>query len=268
MPLGDRAHPIELPAPGLHPPLRTEAAVVAAREHVTGVHIVVEQPAVVHDPGYDADVEAGRRVQHELAGPRLERVEDDHRPVDQLAVALEAADHVEREAVGRAGRDAHGPREALVAQVAQRAPHLGRLEPAPVGIVEQQQVEAVGAAALEAALCGHAEVCAVPAGAAQSGIGEARVALRPLPLALVEVVPHGADQRVVRARHPCKGTADQRVRVARSVGVGGHDRADAAAGPQQRLQAGFGNRLAEAHEAPPAPATDRDVPEHACTLGV
>ena len=48
----------------------------------------------------------GGCLEHQLARPRLERTEDDHRPVDQRGVALKAGDQVEREAVRGARSDA------------------------------------------------------------------------------------------------------------------------------------------------------------------
>ena len=164
------------------------------------------------------------------------------------------------------GRHAERAREPLVAQLAQRLPDLGRLEPAAVGVVQQQQVEGVGAAALEAALGGHAQVVAVLVRAAQARVGEAREALRALALALVEVVADRADERVVVARHAGQRAAEQRVGLARAVGVGRDHRVDAVAGPQQRLEALVRDRLAEAHEAPAAPGADCYVTEHAFTL--
>ena len=99
-------------------PVGPEAAVVAARELVSRQHVVVEQAAVVHDARDHPHAVALRRRQRQLAGPGLERTEDQHRPVDQLAVALEAADHVEREPVGRAR--ARCPIDAGQPLVAQR----------------------------------------------------------------------------------------------------------------------------------------------------
>ena len=125
MALGDRADPLEALAPGLDPALGPEAAVVVPLEAVPGEHVVVEEPAVVHHPREHLHVVPHGGVERQLAGPGLERVEDQHRPVDQLSVALEAADHVEREAVCRTGRQAELARQAIVAQLAERLPHLG-----------------------------------------------------------------------------------------------------------------------------------------------
>jgi hypothetical protein len=195
--------------------------------------------------------------EHELAGPRLQRIEDDHRPVDQRAEALEAVEQVEREAVGRAGRDAEPPRQPRLAQRRHPLPH-GRARVAdPVGVVEEQEVERVGADPLQRALGRHAQVRRVVVLAAQARVGEAGEALGALALAGVEVVPDGADQAVRVAVASLQCAAEQRVRLARAVRVGGHDRADALVGPEQRCQAVVVERLAEVHEAAAAPGADR-----------
>jgi hypothetical protein len=89
--------------------------VVVPRELVPGPDVVVEEPAVVDHAREHLHPVAGRRIERQLARPGLERVQDQHRPVDQLAVALEAADRVEGEAVGRARREPERARQALVA---------------------------------------------------------------------------------------------------------------------------------------------------------
>ena len=86
--------------------------------------------------------------QREPARPGLERIEDQHRPVDQVAEALQAADDVEREAVGRPGRDADRVAEARLAQAGHRLPDGGRGVAHAIGVVQQQHVEVVDAAAL------------------------------------------------------------------------------------------------------------------------
>ena len=211
---------VELLAPALDPAGRPERAVVPLREGMAGEDVVVEQPAVVDDAGDQPHVVALGGGQHQLAGPGLQRVEDHHRPVDPLAEALEAVDQVEREAVGGPGRDADARGEALVAHRVERVPHrLARVARA-VRVVEQQQVERVGAAALEAALGGHSDVVRVGLRAAQPRVGEAREPLRALALALVEVVPDRAHQRVVAARDTGQRAPEQRVGLAGAVGVG------------------------------------------------
>src|SRR5581483_9278708 len=103
---GDRPHALQALAARLDPARRPEPPMVVARELVAGKDVVVEESAVVDDAGDQLDAGLLRGREHELAGPRLQRVEDDHRPVELLAEALEAGDEVEREAVGRTGRDA------------------------------------------------------------------------------------------------------------------------------------------------------------------
>ena len=133
--LGDRAHALHLLAPALDPARRPERAVVPARERVAGQHVVVEQPAVVDDARDQAHAVAAGGVEHQLAGPRLERVEDHHRPVDPLAEALEAVDQVEREAVGGAGRDAERAGQPVGADGLQRVPHRLAGVTGAVGVV-------------------------------------------------------------------------------------------------------------------------------------
>jgi hypothetical protein len=122
--VGYRPDALEPLAARLHPALGSEAAVVMRVEAPAGEDVVVEEAAVIDHPCDHLDAVADRRVEGELARPRLERIQDQHGPVDQLAVALEAADQVEREAVGRARRDADLPRKPVVPELAQRVPHL------------------------------------------------------------------------------------------------------------------------------------------------
>ena len=122
--IGDRPDLLEPLAPGLDPALGPEAAMVVGVEAVAGQDVVVEEAAVVHHPRDHLHPVADRGVEDQLAGPGLERVQDQHGPVDHVAVALEAADQVEREAVGGARRDAELAGQAVVAQLAQRVPDL------------------------------------------------------------------------------------------------------------------------------------------------
>ena len=93
-------------------PAAPVAAVIGLAERALVGHVVVEEPAVVDDAREHAHAVALAGRQRQPPRPRLERVEDQHRPVDQVAEALEAADDVEREAVGRPGRDADRAAEA------------------------------------------------------------------------------------------------------------------------------------------------------------
>ena len=141
--LRDRPHRVELRAPRLDPARRPEAAVVVLRELVPLEHVVVEEPAVVDDAGDHLHAVALGGGQHELTGPRLERVEDHHRPVDPVAEALQAVDHVEREAVRGARRDAQLPRQPVRAHRLQCVPdRLARVARA-IGVMQQQKVEGI-----------------------------------------------------------------------------------------------------------------------------
>src|SRR5436190_1108912 len=186
----------------------------------------------------------------------LQRVQDQHRPVDQLAVALEAPDQVQREAVGRARCQAEPPRQTLVANAGKGPPDLLSLEAAAVGVVQEQQVEDVHPAALEAALGGHAHVVEVAVGRPEPGVGEARVAGSALALPVVEVVADRAHEGELVARQAGQGPADQRIGLAGAVHVRGHDRPDLPVGPQEGLEAGLVERLAEVHEPAAAPGPD------------
>ena len=126
----------------------------------------MEQPAVVDDAREHAHAVALAGGQREPARPGLQRVEDQHRPVDQVAEALQAADDVEREAVGGPGSHADRVAEAGFAQAGHRLPDGGRGVADAVGVVQEQDVEVADAAALEAALGGLAQVAGVLAGGA------------------------------------------------------------------------------------------------------
>src|SRR5919109_936434 len=266
MALGEWADALELLPPGLHPSLRTEGAVIVARERVTREDVVVEQAAVVHHARDQPDVVLRGRCHGQLPGPGLERVQDQHGPVDQLAVALEAADHVQNEAVRGARGHAQPAGQPLLPQLAERLPDLGRLEPAPVGVVEEEQVEWAGADPFEAPLGGEAHVVAIAVGAAQARVGEAGEALRPLALARVEVVADRAHQLVVRPGDALEGAAQQAVRLSLAVDVGRHHDPDAVAGAKECLEALLRDGLPEAHEAPAAPGAYRHMTVHALTL--
>src|SRR4029077_2869491 len=143
-------------------------------------------------PGEHPDPALRRRVEAELSGPGLKRVEDDHRPVDPVAEALQAGDTVEREAVGRARGNPDRARQPGVAQGGHAVPDsLARVADA-VRVVEEEKVERGGAEPLEAALGRHPQIARVLGLAAQGRVGEAGKAAWPVPLALVEVVADGA----------------------------------------------------------------------------
>src|SRR3954447_13686517 len=128
---------------------------VALRQLGLRRHVVPEDAAVVDHPGDHLDLVASGRLEAELPRPRLEWVEDDHRPVDRVAEALEAADQVERESIGRPRRDTDRAGEPSVAERRHRPPYLLALVAGAIRVVEEQQVEAILPKSLEAPLGGH-----------------------------------------------------------------------------------------------------------------
>ena len=118
------------------------------------------------------------------------------------------------------------------AQLGHRGPHRRAGVAGAVGVVEQEHVEGLDAAALQGSLAGHAQVGPVLVGAAQPRVGEAGEALGALALAGVEVVADGADERVVVARQALQRAADEAVGLALAVGVRGEHGGDALVRPQ------------------------------------
>jgi hypothetical protein len=129
-----------------------------------------------------------------------------------------------------------------------------------VGVVEQQQVERVGADPLQALLGRHPQVARVLVGPPQPRIGEAWKPFRPFPLTLVEVVPDGADQRVLVPRHPSQRPPQHPIGLALPVGIGGENGFDPASRPQQSLQPLLLDRFAEVKEPPSTPGANRRSP--------
>src|SRR5829696_6090114 len=163
--------------------------------------VVPEDPAVVDHACDHPDPVTSRRIEAELTRPGLEGVEDDHRPVDCIAEALEAANQVQGETVGRPRRDADPVGEPGFAKGRHALPDLLALVAGPVGIVEQEEIEAVLPQALQAALRRRPQIIVVSTGPPQRRIGEAWEALRAVALALVEVVADGPDEAVVVPRN-------------------------------------------------------------------
>jgi hypothetical protein len=155
--------------------------------------------------------------------------------------------------------DTDAAREAGIAQRDHALPDRLVGVAGAVGVVQQQEVERVGADALEALLGGIAEVGAVVLRPAQARVGEAREALRALALAVVEVVADGADQRVGVAIEAGERSAEQRVGGALAVDVGGQHGADAVVGAHQREQALIVERDAVVHEVAARPGAEGGV---------
>jgi len=102
--------------------------------------------------------------------------------------------------------------------------------------VEHQEVEAIDADALQAAFGGHPDVVGVAVRAAQGGVGEAREALGPGALALVEVVADRPDHHHVVAGHAGQRAAEHLVGLTGAVDVRGDDGADVRAGGEEGEQ--------------------------------
>ena len=148
----DRPHALDALEPALDPAVRPEATVVVLVEGRVRLEVAPEEPAVVDHSRDDGDVRGGGGVEDQLARPRLERVQDHHRPVDHVAEALEAGDEVQGEAVGGAGRDADRAGQPVVAKRGHGLPDRGRLVAGAVRVVEEENVEEVDADGLEAPL--------------------------------------------------------------------------------------------------------------------
>ncbi len=146
--LGDGPHQLEPLAAALDPAVRSEAAVVLTCQLLARQQVVEEQAAVIDHARDHLDLGGRGGIEAQLPGPGLERVEDDHRPVEQRAEPLQTADQVQREAVGGTRRDADQARQAGLAQRRHPLPHRLAVVADAVGVVEQQQIEAVDLAAL------------------------------------------------------------------------------------------------------------------------
>ncbi len=109
---------------------------VVLGERVARQHVVVEQAAVVHHARDQLDAVGSRGLEHEPARPRLQRTENDHRPVNQRGVALQAVDQIEREAIRRAGSHAQQAREARLADRLHALPHRGARVADAIGVVQ------------------------------------------------------------------------------------------------------------------------------------
>src|SRR6476659_4577223 len=103
MRLRDVAQLVDLFVPRFDPAGGPKSPMIARCKLMTGLHVIMEKPAIIHHPGDDFHSRFLRRGKGEMARPRLERIEDDHRPVDQALESLETKNQVERETIGRPG---------------------------------------------------------------------------------------------------------------------------------------------------------------------
>src|SRR5437773_10030265 len=89
-----------------HPAGGTKRAMILRAEFVAGLDVAVEQAAIIDHARDYLHIVFARSRQTEAARPRLERIQDHHRPVDQRAEMLEAMNDIEREAISGTGSDA------------------------------------------------------------------------------------------------------------------------------------------------------------------
>ena len=252
----DRLHALDPLKPARDPALGPEAAMVVLAQWSPRVQVAPEQPAVVDHAGDHSHVVCRGGVEDHLARPRLERVQDDHRPVDLRPEALQARDQVEREPVGRARRDPDPVGESRVLLSAAIPARRRRTRKGAVRVVQEENVEPGDADRVEASLGGAPQVRRVVVGAAQRRVREPREALRPLALPKVEIMADRPDERTRVAIHAGQRPAGRPVRLAFAVDIGRQDRVDPVPGAQQRLEALVVELLAEMHEAAAAPGSD------------
>ena len=194
-------------------------AVVTITELMAGLHVIVEQTAVIDHAGQNIDAVLFRRTEHVLAGPGLEGIQDDHRPVHAITETLEALDHVEREAVRRSRRDAEAIGEALCFQRGEGVPDFFARVGDAVRVVQHEQVKLTRLATLQALFRRHFEVIVILVRPAQRGVGKTRVAFRALANAFVNIVPDDACEAVLLTRNAFKRLAQQRIGTAHAIHV-------------------------------------------------
>src|SRR5207247_3155603 len=100
MPLGNGPHFIELRSAGFDPTRGPKRAMILRAELVTGPHVVMEQTAIINHARDDFDALLLRSRKNKAARPRFERVENDHRPIDQVAEFFKARNQMESDSIG------------------------------------------------------------------------------------------------------------------------------------------------------------------------
>ena len=188
------------------PAFRAVGAVVAGFENVVGAaKVIVEDAAVIDDAGEDFDTFFLAGGEEEVGWPWLQGIEDEHGPVDDISEFLEEIQQAQGEAVGGAGSHAELFGEAGFLGACHGFPDFLRGVAVDVRVVQHEEIEVVGAAALEGGFGGALDEFVVAVFGAQLGIGEARVALGAFAFAIVEVVADHADEGVVFAGDSFEG---------------------------------------------------------------
>src|SRR6185436_6316694 len=107
---------------GLHPTGGTECPMILLAEFVTWLDVVVEEPAVVdhaRDELYCV-LRGGRQTK--TTRPRLQRVQNHHRPIQQWTESLEAKNQVEGKSVGGSRSHAQSFRQSCLLHFVHRLP--------------------------------------------------------------------------------------------------------------------------------------------------
>ena len=114
---------------------------VLCAEGMAGKDVVMKQSAVIDHARDQIDVMLACRRKAKLTGPGLQRIEDDHCPIDKRAKALETKDQIEGKAISGSGCDAEAFGEALIPQTFHAGPDEIVGIPGGIGIVQQEQIE-------------------------------------------------------------------------------------------------------------------------------
>ena len=191
----------------------------------------------------------------QLAGPRFQRIENDHSPIQQRAESFQAENKVEGETVGGTGGDANAVGQFGVDKTGHGRPYAVARIADGIGVVKEEKVEFVGAATGEGLFGGHAEIIGVIAGWAKGRIGEPWKTARSLTLAFVKIVANGADEAIILARETGEGHGEQFVGGAAAIDISGDKSANALikGAANQGDPAFIGKRFAEIHKPPAVP---------------
>jgi hypothetical protein len=195
--------------------------------------------------------------QHQPARPRFERIENNHGPIKERPEAFQTKKNVQRKTVGRAGGEAEAVGEFFLLDFVQGGPDAVAAVAGGIGIMEEEQIEFLGAAAFEGFFHRHAQIAVVVGRRTERGDGKAGIAAGALAAALVEVVSHRADEAITGAGQAVEGATEQGIGGAGAIDIGGDEGADAALVSQtdKPNPALLGERLAKIHEAAAAPGS-------------
>src|SRR5687767_14728254 len=83
----------------LDPAGRAKCPMIACAESMTRLHVIMKKAPVIDNAGDQFDLLLAGGWQHQRTRPRLERVKNDHRPVEQWTKTFETKDQVESEPV-------------------------------------------------------------------------------------------------------------------------------------------------------------------------